>query len=244
MRRQLVIDAHCHAGYGSRSRGHWATYADPEIILRHMGEAGIDRSVIIPLENPDYKKANEEIAGICRRYQDKFIGFARHDPQAEGSRAPELLAHEVNNLGLKGLKVSKQPTRGLLEAASKLGIPVIYHAQQVSNFYFLAKEFPSTPFIVAHMGSHDYNFTEHIAAIDLALRFPNVYLDTSVVGLYKLLETAAKQLGASRLIFGSDGPEFDSRAELHKIKLLKLPAAEEAKVLGGNILRLLPKGSI
>jgi len=55
---------------------------------------------------------------------------------------------------------------------------------------------------------------------------------------------AVKELGAHKLIFGSDGPEFDSRAELHKIKLLKLPAAEEATVLGGNIQRLLPKGSV
>jgi len=55
---------------------------------------------------------------------------------------------------------------------------------------------------------------------------------------------AAKELGPGKLIFGSDGPELDSRVELHKIKLLKLSADREAQVLGGNIARLLPEGSI
>jgi len=52
---------------------------------------------------------------------------------------------------------------------------------------------------------------------------------------------AAKEAGPAKLIFGSDGPELDSRVELHKVKLLKLAPADEAAVLGGNILRLLPK---
>jgi predicted TIM-barrel fold metal-dependent hydrolase len=64
------------------------------------------------------------------------------------------------------------------------------------------------------------------------------------VVFWKFLEMAARELGAGKLIFGSDGPEVDSRVELYKIRLLKFPPAEEAQVLGGNIARLLPKGSV
>ena len=53
-----------------------------------------------------------------------------------------------------------------------------------------------------------------------------------------------KELGPDKIIFGSDGPEQDSRVELYKIRLLKLPRADEAKILGGNVARLLPAGSI
>jgi predicted TIM-barrel fold metal-dependent hydrolase len=59
------------------------------------------------------------------------------------------------------------------------------------------------------------------------------------VVFFQFLERAAQELGAGKLIFGTDGPELDSRVELYKIKLLKLAPAEEAKVVGGNILRLL-----
>jgi predicted TIM-barrel fold metal-dependent hydrolase len=53
------------------------------------------------------------------------------------------------------------------------------------------------------------------------------------------LERAARELPAEKLIFGSDGPLVDSRVELHKIRLLKLPPEKEELVLGRNLLRLL-----
>ena len=98
---------------------------------------------------------------------------------------------------------------------------------------------------MAHLGnfaSHDWN--EHLEAISVARRYPNVYLETSSVVFFKFLEMAAQELGPGKLIFGSDGPELDSRVELYKIKLLKLAPADEARVTGGNIARLLPKGTV
>ena len=55
---------------------------------------------------------------------------------------------------------------------------------------------------------------------------------------YEYLEIAAKELGAQKLIFASNGPEADSRVELYRVRLLKLPPAGEAMVLGGNMQRL------
>lgn len=242
--KRLVIDGHCLAGNGLRSPGHPFTFEDPELILRQMGEAGIQHTIICPLENQDYAKANQEIAEICRKYPGKFVGFARHNPETEADRIPELLTREVRELGLKGLKVTRLPGRGVLDTVSQLGIPLLYQAERVVNLNMIARDFPRISFIVAHLGSFNYVWGEHVAAIDAARRYPNVYLDTSMVGLFQFLEMAAREVGAGKLIFGSGGPEFDSRVELYKIKLLKFSAADEAKVLGGNILRLLPKGSI
>jgi predicted TIM-barrel fold metal-dependent hydrolase len=242
--RQLIIDGHSLAGHGLRSPGHPFTYADPEQILRQMEEAGIERTIVCPLENQDYAKANEEVAEICRKYPGKFIGFARHNPDTEGGRIPGMLTREVRELGLKGLRINQLPPRPVLEAVSQLGIPIIYQAERVVNVNMIAREFSSTPIIIAHLGSYNFAWGEHVAAIDAARRYPNVYLDTSLVALFQFLEIAAKEVRAGKLIFGSGGPEFDPRVELHRIKLLKLSAADEAKVLGANIQRLLPKGSL
>jgi hypothetical protein len=59
------------------------------------------------------------------------------------------------------------------------------------------------------------------------------------VVFFKYLEQAANELAPEKLLFGSDGPLVDSRAELYKIKLLKPPKENEQLVLGGNILRIL-----
>jgi hypothetical protein len=82
----LVIDAHGHAGHGEALSAPWSTFNDPEVILRHAEEAGIDTTIIFPIENPTYQKANEEIARIVNRYPTKFIGFAKHDPFAEAGK--------------------------------------------------------------------------------------------------------------------------------------------------------------
>jgi predicted TIM-barrel fold metal-dependent hydrolase len=243
--KPLVIDAHCHAGRGQAMSAPWTAKADVEITLRHMAEAGIDRTVIFPINNAEYERPNREIAAICARYPDKFIGFAKHDPQTEAGRIRAMLRQEVEELGLKGLKLHRLPTREVLDAVAELGIPILYHPEKVSNFHLIASEYPQIPFIMAHLGSFaSRDWTEHIAAIDAARRYPNVYLDTSSVVFFQFLEKAAKEAGPEKLIFGSDGPELDSRVELYKVKLLKLPPAEEAKVLGGNIRRLLPKGAL
>lgn len=241
----LVIDAHCHAGTGTEMRAPWSTRASVEVTLRHMAEAGIDRSVIFPINNRTYEGPNQEIAEICGRYPGKFIGFAKHDPETEAGRIRALLKREVETLGLKGLKLHRLPTREVLDAVGELGIPVLYHPERVVNFYMIAEEYPKIPFIMAHLGNFaSANWSEHLEAIAMARRFPNVHLETSAVVFFKFLEMAAKELGAGKLIFGSDGPEVDARVELYKIKLLKLSPAAEAQVLGGNLRRLLPKGAI
>ena len=243
--RPLIIDAHCHAGHGQAMSAPWTTWADPEITLRRMTEARIERSIIFPINNTEYEKANEEVAEICARYPAKFIGFAKHDPQTEAGRIRAMLRREVEVLKLKGLKLHRLPTREALDAVAELGIPILYHPEKVSDFHMIASEYPQIPFIMAHLGSFaSQDWTEHLEAIDVARRYPNVYLETSSVVFFKFLEMAAKELGAEKLIFGSDGPEVDSRVELYKIRLLKLAAQDEAKVLGGNILRLLPKGTV
>jgi uncharacterized protein len=243
--KALVIDAHCHAGRGEAMSAPWTTRADLEITLRHMAEAGIDRTVIFPINNASYEKPNQEIAEICGRYPGKFIGFAKHDSQTEEGRIRSLLKHEVGTLGLKGLKLHRLPTREVLDTVAELGIPVLYHPEKVANFHTIAQEYSRIPFIMAHLGSFgSRDWPEHMEAISIARRYPNVYLETSSVVFFKFLEMAAKELGPEKLIFGSDGPELDSRVEIYKIRLLKLPAAAEAQILGGNIIRLLPKGSV
>jgi len=223
----------------------WTTRADVDVTLRNMKEAGIDRTIIFPINNTEYEKPNQEIAEICRRYPDKFIGFAKHDPQTEAGRIAAMLRREVRELGLKGLKLHRLPTREVLDTVAELEIPVLYHPDRVADFHMIASEYPRVPFIVAHLGSFaSANWTEHLAAIDIARRYPNVHLDTSGVAFWKYLQMAVKEAGPEKVIFGSDGPELDSRVELYKVRLLKLPPADEAKVTGGNILRLLPKGSV
>ncbi len=239
--KPLIIDAHCHAGLGQKMTAPWYTRASVDVTLRNMAEVGIDRTIIFPIFNDQYEKPNEEIARICRQHPGKFVGFAKHNPETEGHRIPALLRREVKELGLCGLKLHHQPTREVLDTVAELGIPILYHPPRVDDYHMIASEYPQIPFILAHLGSFgSYAWTEHYAAIDMARRYPNVYVDTSAVVSLKYIEMAVKELGPEKVIFGSDAPEADARVSLYQIRLLKLPPEDEAKVLGGNIQRLVP----
>jgi uncharacterized protein len=237
-----IIDAHCHAGKGEAMSAPWSSYADPEITLRRAEEAGIDKTVIFPINNPTYEKANQEISRTVAQYPGKFIGFAKHDPESEAGKIKRLLTYEIKELGLKGLKLHQVPTREVLDTVAELNIPILFHPPKVADYHMIASTYPQVNFIMAHLGSFaSQDWSEHLQAIDVAKRYPNVYLETSSVVFFEYLELAARELPADKIIFGSDGPLVDSRVELYKIRLLKLPREQEEKILSGNILRLLPK---
>jgi predicted TIM-barrel fold metal-dependent hydrolase len=242
--RRLIIDAHCHAGkgfdYGKADSDPWTTFNDPEWTLRRMEEVGIDRTVIFPINNTSYQEANVEIAGYVRRWPAKFIGFAKHDTKTEAGKIAGLLRSEVRELGLKGLKLHGQPSPEMVEAVSELKIPILVHPDTVDKLLPIVSTNPQVSFILAHLGNFaSHEWREHVRAIEAAKQLPNLYLDTSSVVFVHYLEQAARDLPATKLIFGSDGPLVDARVELYKIRLLKLSAESEALVLGGNIRRLL-----
>jgi predicted TIM-barrel fold metal-dependent hydrolase len=236
----LIVDCHCHAGKGETMTAPWTSYADPKVTLRRADEAGIDKTVIFPISNPTYEKANQEIADLVAKYPERFIGFAKHDPVSEAGRIRRMLTKEVREMGLKGLKLHQIPTREVLDTVAELRIPILFHPPKVSDFHQIASLYPEIPFIMAHLGSFaSRDYAEHLAAVDMAKRYANVYLETSSVVFFEFLEMAARELPPEKILFGSDGPLVDSRVELFKVRLLKLSKEHEAKVLSGNILRLL-----
>lgn len=235
----LVIDANRHAGLVPAMTEADTSHDAVEITLGHMEEAGIDRSVLSAVESPNYEKANRQVAEICKQHPGKFIGFARHHPARE-KNLDLVLRKEIETLAFSGIMMTSQPTRRLLEVVAELRLPVLYQNELLEELHMAAQEFPQVPFIVTGLGNNTRDFAANYEAIDIARRYPNVYLTTAVLGLSEYLEIAARELGAGKLIFASDGPERDSRVERHRVRLLKLRADDEAMVLGGNLQRLLP----
>jgi predicted TIM-barrel fold metal-dependent hydrolase len=242
--RSLVIDCHVHAGAAHRLTDPWHTIANPEAILRRMDAAGIDQSVVFPIHNETYERANREIASIVQRFPGRFIGFAKHDPETEKGRIRELLLSEFNELGLRGLKLHGHPGPEILDVVGELRIPILYHPRRVAQIDEVARRYPMIDILIAHLGSDlSVNWKEHEAAIDLAVGRPNVFLDTGATVITRYIEQAVEQAGAEKVIFGSDEPEVDCRLEIFKIRVLDLPPEQERLILGGNMQRLLAKSS-
>ncbi|HEX6639470.1 MAG TPA: amidohydrolase family protein [Thermoanaerobaculia bacterium] len=233
----MIIDSHCHAGRGDGLTGPWDTAAPLGRYLRRAKAAGIDRTVLFAAFHSDYRAANREVAAIVRSRPDRFIGFAFVHAVRDAGRIAEMVA------GFRGIKVHRHDariTREICEAARARSLPVLYDVMgEIAPIELFATEYRDVDFIIPHLGAFGDKWDAQRALIDLLVRHPNVYTDTSSVQRFDLLVEAVRRAGAQKILFGSDGPWFHPGLELHKIRLLGLEPRDEAKILGGNLLRLI-----
>jgi hypothetical protein len=240
----MIIDCHCHAGRGDILSAPWDTDAPLGDHLARAREAGIDRTVVFPISNVDMDRANEEVAEIVAANRKELIGFVRIHPSRMAGRVRALLEKAVTRWGFRGIKVHHADgltTREIMEAARDLALPVLLDIKDSTGpAEMLAQQYPAVNLIIAHLGSFAGDWRVHLATIGLMRRYPNVHADTSSVRFFDYLVQAVREAGPEKLLFGSDGPLLHPGLELTRVKLLHLPPADEALVLGGNLERLMP----
>jgi predicted TIM-barrel fold metal-dependent hydrolase len=242
----VIVDCHCHAGLGDGLTGPWDTEARLERYLRRAARAGIDRTVLFAAFNTDYACANREVGRIVLTRPQQFYGFAFVHPQRDRGRIGALVQEATERFGFRGIKVHRHDgpiTREVCDVARAYGLPVLYDVMgEVSVVELLAREYPQVAFVIPHLGSFADDWRAQVALVDQLVRYPNVYTDTSAVRRFDLLEDAVARAGPAKVLFGSDGPWLHPGVELEKVRLLRLAPADEALVLGGNLVRLLEEG--
>jgi len=211
------------------------------IFLTEMDAAGVDKSVLLPIDcTTKYNckiVSNEAVAGLCRE-NSRLIGFASVDPNSKN--AVKDLEFAVKELGLKGLKLdpalqafdmaSESLAYPVYRQAAELNIPVIIHCGLNWAPRAMTKDGnpldlepavlanPDTKFIISHLGWPWCN-----EASTLAMKYSNVYLDTSVVYSgtpaealeHVIVGMMGKEIFernlADKVVYGSNYPRADMR---------------------------------
>lgn len=169
-----------------------------ETFLLELDVSGIEKAVVLPIDATPSRGTtvydNQQIAELCAM-SPRFVGFASVDPNHPD--APEQLRRCVKQLGLRGLKLAPAMQQFfpddrnlylLYETARDLGIPVLFHSGlswelgsrlqygQPLRLENVAADFPGLPIVLAHLA-----WPWITEAVALALKYPNVYLDTSAL---------------------------------------------------------------
>jgi len=211
-----------------------------ESLLSEMEDAGIERSVLLPVDMeiafPGQEVPMDEVnrlhAELARKYPHRLIAFAGIDPRRKN--AVDLFKKYVQDWGMKGLKL--HPTAGfypnqkevypLLEKACEWKIPVLIHSgsmmvplrskySQAIHFDDLGADFPDLPVIAAHSGGI-FGYQQMISVMSTKL---NILSDISAWQLIALknypmfcrgLRDFMDFAGCERIYFGSDSPSFRS----------------------------------
>jgi len=241
-----------------------------ETFLLQMDVAGIERAVLLPIDCRRARKvgvsSNEQVAELCRM-NTRFIGFASVDPLRKG--AARELESAVKRMELRGLKLDPslqnfQPgdrrVFPVYEAAAALGIPLVIHTGMSWAFEApvelghplllepAIRRWPTLSFVLAH-----FAWPWVWEATALALKYPNVYLDTAClyydspkeffqfVFSKQIPTTVIDRSLRNKIVFGSNYPRVEIKNMVHALKSLALTEGCLTKLLRENAERLLKK---
>jgi predicted TIM-barrel fold metal-dependent hydrolase len=239
----MIVDFHVHAGQGDGMTGPWDTTAPLARYARRATQAGIARSVLLPVFQSDYAQGNRDVAAIVQADPRRWIGFAMVHAERDRPRIHAMIEEAVLTLGLRGIKVHRHDARinrQVCDAARRFRLPVLYDpGGDVGALELLAQTHPEVAFVFAHLGSFADDWAAQRRVIDLIVRYPNFFADTAGVRRFDLLEEAFHRAGPSKLLFGTDGPWLHPGLELAKLRALHPSPAAYAAMAGGNALRLL-----
>ena len=105
----------------------------------------------------------------------------------------------------------------------------------------LADDHADAKLILAHLGcGYDGDTTRQVRAIQRSKR-GNVFVDTSSMSsLFSgLIEWAVAEIGAERILFGTDSPLYDPATQRARIEHAEIRESEKRLILRDNAIRLL-----
>ncbi|MCP4640667.1 MAG: amidohydrolase [bacterium] len=141
----MIIDVHAHvyADPKIKPRRGGTTFMAVDDQLAAMDRLGVDKAVILPLNNaecPAEPQSIGEVLSICERHPGRFIPFCNLDPRL--ARRPgditvedfDHLLGQYKDLGCKGIGEvtaripwDSHPMLCMLESAEKLGLIITFH---------------------------------------------------------------------------------------------------------------------
>jgi uncharacterized protein len=253
MAGMMIWDAHCHlSGLPGRTpderMAQLIAFADRLGIERLCVSMGMTWSYD---PSPDeMRQANADVLAALKRWQHRAFGFVYLNPNHVEASLAELdrCVRDGPMVGVK-LWVARHcntPELGpIVERATELKVPILQHTyikatgnlsgeSTPMELAELARRHPKACFIAAHTGG---DFELGIRAL---CDSRNVCVDLCGTDpTAGMTEMAVRELGAERVLYGSDAGGRSFASQLGKVLGADIPDAARKLVLGENCRRLL-----
>lgn len=250
-----VIDIHTHPILRQDRRGRAG--ADQLIArakahgIRHLVALGDVLAFGRSPSAAQIRTINDETHELMRRHPGFVTGFCHLNPTL-GARETEREIERCVARGFRGLKLeiannaADACMRPLMAAARRHRIPVLQHAWSMTKIgerafhtdpedvATLAQRFPDVRIIMAHLTGCG------VRGVLAVKPHRNVVVDTSGAAPESgIVEFAVAELGAERIVYGSDVPIRDFGVAIARITGSALDAATQRKILHDNAAALL-----
>jgi predicted TIM-barrel fold metal-dependent hydrolase len=172
--------------------------------------------------NPRRPDAVDETRRLLDEPGSQFRGVKLH-PLLDGYHPDDPAVHPIIEL-----LIERE-----LPALIHCGHPIFTLPWSIEE---LVRRYPTARIILGHMGHGNIIYIN--AAIDVAERNPNVYLETSGMPMHSKIREAVERVGPDRVLYGSDTPFHHPSVELAKVRVSGLSTDLTDRVLGENGRRL------
>ena len=226
-------------------------------ILESADRVGIARLVVFmgyPFVNDptpeEIRHENDQVLQAIEHAQGRVFGFVYLNPKDTQGSLDELNRCVANGpmVGIKlwvAMHCHERELDPIVERAVELKAPVLQHTWDKAtgnlpgestplDLAALAARHPEASFIAAHVGG------EWESGIRAIRATPNVTAE--VCGsdpTAGMVEMAVRELGAERVLYGSDYALRSFASQLAKVHGAEIPEAAKRLILGGNLRRLL-----
>jgi hypothetical protein len=241
----MIIDGHVHIG----AADYFHMSADADTLLRYADAAGFDR-IFVTETNAlwyDMCEGNDALGRDLARHPDRLLGYVSIPTPRLAQRGVDEIRRCREKYGMRGVKIYSHPeakitepyTYPILETAAEFKMPILAHTTP-DECEHLMEHVPEAWLVMAHMGGHPYAFGDWHKAIAAAKKHPNLILDTASSMIDNgMLELAVAEIGAERIVFGTDMPLLDPYCQMAKVTGAELSDEAKNLILGGNHVRML-----
>jgi len=250
-----ILDVHTHPLFRDDGRGREGVKS----FLASARSQGIDHlvalgDVLAYGRSPNaaqIRKINDDTVWLVKTYPEMVTGFCYLNPTL-GERAVWREVERCVELGLRGLKLEIANNardacmRPVMASAERHDLVVLQHAWSMTKIrqrryhtdpedaVLLARRFPNVRVIMAHLTGCG------VRGVLAARSCDNLWVDTSgAAPEARLVEYAVEQLGAGRVLYGSDAPIRDFAVAIARITDSGLDAATQRRILRDNACELL-----
>jgi hypothetical protein len=253
--RRGIFDAHLHipSDNGENFQWHLVTRNMPEFVA-YLDKCGVRRGVISSswsnkAQTPeDYRNGNREVAKYVDRYKGRFRGSCVITPFRieEALREIEDCHKQYGFVWLgefcnymTGYKYDTPEWARVMQLTTKLNYVIQIHTN-TQEMEYLAEHFPDATIVFPHLGGSQKDIFARIAIV---ASHKNAHIDLSGSGIERvgILERAVKEIGADRVLYGSDFTINEPSGVIARVKNAFLTPADREMILFRNVERLLAR---
>ena len=235
------IDAHSHVGYF----GSWCDVGiTPEELIAQMDEYNVERSVTgtYPIRGQPGDGGGQVPGSSCR----SSMARTRWIPIVWTISKDAVKNHNFKAVKLHPLEQAYCPNDEcvfpIAELAQELEIPLMIHTGHPPfslpwSVAQLADIYPDLSMVMIHMGHGNGMFIQ--SALDMAKKYPNLYLETSGMPMHTKIKESYRDIGSDRIMWGLDAPFHHPAVEMLKPIVSGLTDEELEDVFYNNVKKLL-----